>query len=73
MAVTDNGSGKVSEDFRFAAAVAMFGQLLRDSDYKGDVTYADVIELAGKGLGKDKNGYRREFIRLAEAVKGMGE
>jgi Ca-activated chloride channel family protein len=47
----------------------MFGQLLRDSAYKGDASYAKVIELARKGLDNDPNGYRREFIRLAEAVQ----
>ncbi len=36
----------VSDDFRFAAAVAMFGQLMRDSQYKGDATYDKVISLA---------------------------
>lgn len=58
-----------SSDFNFAMAVAMFGQLLRDSAYKGDASYAKVIELARKGLDNDPNGYRREFIRLAEAVQ----
>ncbi|MDR1783558.1 MAG: von Willebrand factor type A domain-containing protein [Dysgonamonadaceae bacterium] len=60
-----------SKDFNFAAAVAMFGQLLRDSDFKGEATYDKVIEYARKGLDEDPNGYRREFIRLAEAVKQM--
>lgn len=52
-------------------AVAMFGQLLRDSDYKGDGTYKDVVELALKGLDNDPHGYRREFIRLVEAVQQL--
>jgi Ca-activated chloride channel family protein len=60
-----------SEDFRFAAAVAMYGQLLRDSKYKGDATYDKVIALAKTGLGNDPQGYRREFVRLAEATKGL--
>lgn len=57
-----------SKNLKFAAAVAMFGQLLRDSDFKGDATYQKVITLAREGLDNDPNGYRREFIRLAEAV-----
>lgn len=61
----------VSEDFRFAAAVAMFGQLLRNSDFKGDATYDKVISLAKTAYGKDEQGYRHEFVRLAEAVKGL--
>ena len=42
----DDKKEKVSSDFRFASAVAMFGQLLRDSDFKGDATYDKVISLA---------------------------
>ena len=60
-----------SPDFNFVMAVAMFGQLLRDSDYKGDGTYEDVVELALKGLDNDPRGYRREFIRLVEAVQQL--
>lgn len=61
----------VSPDFNFAMAVAMFGQLLRDSAYKGDATYAKVIDLARKGLDDDPNGYRHEFIRLVETVQQL--
>lgn len=61
----------VSEDFNFVMAVAMFGQLLRNSDFKGDATYTKVTQLARKGLGNDVNGYRREFIRLVEAVEQL--
>ena len=60
-----------SADFTFASAVAMFGQLLRNSDFKGTATYDDVMNLARKGLGEDKQGYRREFVRLAEAMKQL--
>ena len=49
----------------------MFGQLLKDSDFKGDATYDKVIALAKKGLDDDKYGYRREFIRLAESVSQL--
>ena len=62
-----------SKDFNFASAVAMFGQLLRDSDFKGDGSYEKVIETARKGLDDDPNGYRHEFIRLADAVKQMAK
>ena len=59
---------QASADFNFAAAVAMFAQLLKSSDFKGNGTYEDVIKLANNSLGKDTQGYRREFVRLAEAV-----
>ncbi len=62
---------KPTEDMNFAMAVAMFGHLLRKSDFKGNATYSKVAELARAGLGVDNNGYRREFVRLVEAVKQM--
>ena len=71
VAVMDNKANKTSSDFRFAASVAMFGQLLRGSDFKGDATYDKVIALAKTGLDNDAQGYRREFVRLVETVKGM--
>ncbi len=60
-----------SQNFNFAMAAAMFGQLLRDSDFTGNAKYSDVINLARKGLGNDPNGYRHEFIRLVEAVEQL--
>ena len=69
--VTDAGNDQVSADFRFASAVAMFAQLLRDSDYKGNATYDNVIETAEKGLSFDPEGYRAEFIRLVQSAKGF--
>ena len=61
----DNKGNNVSSDFRFASAVAMFGQLLRDSDFKGEATYDKVISLAKQGLDHDDKGYRRnKYILL---------
>ncbi|MEI6752425.1 MAG: von Willebrand factor type A domain-containing protein [Paludibacter sp.] len=62
---------KPTADFQFIAAVAMFGQLLRKSDFKGNATYAKVIELANNGIGTDAHGYRREFVRLVESVNQL--
>ncbi|MDR0863373.1 MAG: VWA domain-containing protein [Candidatus Symbiothrix sp.] len=69
--VMDGRTNTVSSDFRFAAAVAMFGQLLGDSEFKGNATYDKVIALAKTALDNDEQGYRREFVRLAETVKGL--
>ncbi|NIM01930.1 MAG: DUF3520 domain-containing protein, partial [Acidobacteria bacterium] len=54
LAVVDRGRGlqAASEDFCFAAAVAGFGMLLRDSQHSGDLTFNDVIALAESGLGR---------------------
>ena len=69
--LVDNKGNNVSSDFRFAAAVAMFGQLLRDSDFKGDATYTQVIAMAKTALDNDERGYRREFLRLVETADGL--
>ena len=69
--LANNLTANVSKDFNFVMAVAMFGQLLKDSDFKGDATYNQVADLARKGLDNDANGYRREFIRLVEAVEQL--
>jgi Ca-activated chloride channel family protein len=57
-----------SVNFRFAAAVASFGMLLRNSKYKGDVTYGYVRSLASGAKGNDLEGYRREFLELVETA-----
>jgi len=68
--VSDKGK-TMSEDYAFASAVAMFGQLLKNSDFKGDASYQQAIDLARKGMGEDRQGYRHEFVRLVEAVMQM--
>ncbi len=55
-----------SDDFRFAAAVAQFGLLLRNSAYKQGASYNSVLALAGAATGEDKEGYRKEFIALVD-------
>jgi len=62
-----------SENFRFSAAVAEFGMLLRDSKFKADASFDQVLRLAKKSKGKDDNGYRAEFIRLVETAQLMSE
>ncbi|MFB0925538.1 MAG: DUF3520 domain-containing protein, partial [Vicingaceae bacterium] len=57
---------KSSENFRFSAAVAEFGLLLRNSKNRANASYQQVISLAKNSKGKDDNGYRAEFIRLVE-------
>ncbi len=60
---------KTSENFRFASAVALFGMLLRNSEYVEKGNYDMVIELASNAKTKDDEGYRAEFVRLAKTVK----
>jgi Ca-activated chloride channel family protein len=60
-----------STDLRFAASVAAFGMLLRDSEQCGGFTLADVSRLARASLGEDRHGYRAEFVRLVEATREL--
>jgi Ca-activated chloride channel family protein len=62
----------LSDDFRWAAAVAAFAQLLRDSPYKGGMTYAGVLEEASGAVGADPNGHRKEFLELVRKAAGLG-
>jgi Ca-activated chloride channel family protein len=58
--------GQTSDNFRFSAAVAGFGMILRNSEYKGCMDYDAVLRLARASKGSDEDGYRAEFIRLVE-------
>ena len=63
---------RASTDLRFIAAVASFGMLLRDSEYKGNSSAAQVLEQARAALGEDKGGYRTEFVQLVERWRALG-
>ncbi len=60
-------------DYRFAASVAGFGMLLRDSPHKGNATYDSILELAESSVGLDKEGYRAEFIELIRRARAIGD
>lgn len=60
-----------SEDFRFAAAVAAFGMILRDSPHKGSASIDSVREIARKALGEDPSGHRAEFLYLVNAARPL--
>ena len=72
--LTDAGETweKSTHDFRFAAAVASYGMLLRDSPHKGQATWNSTLELASEGKGEDASGYRGEFMALIEKAKALG-
>jgi Ca-activated chloride channel family protein len=57
-----------SEHFRFSAAVAEFGLLLRESEFKATATIEEVIQLAQGSRGEDEEGYRAEFIKLVKTA-----
>jgi len=60
---------KTSDNFRFSAAVAELGLLLRKSEFKADANFPQIISLAKAAKGKDEENYRAEFIQLAEACE----
>jgi len=61
----------VSEDLRFVTAVAELGLLLRDSDFKQKANFDQLIARAKASKGKDEEGYRAEFIRMAENARDL--
>lgn len=63
--------GGASTDTQFAAAVAGFGLLLRDSAYKGDLTYDAVLEIAAQAIGADPQGRRAEFLQLVRKAREL--
>ena len=62
---------KASDSFRFSAAVAAFGMMLKDSDNMQDITYNEVINIAKSSKGLDKKGYRKEFINLVKTAMSL--
>lgn len=64
---------KVSEDLRFATAVAELGLLLRDSDFRQQANFDRLIVRAKAAKGTDNEGYRAEFIRMAENARDLSK
>ncbi|RYY56441.1 MAG: DUF3520 domain-containing protein [Chitinophagaceae bacterium] len=76
--LADNEAGfrSTSDNFRFAASVAEFGMLLRNSAFKGSAGFASVLENARRSQGSDEEGYRAEFIKMvrdAQLLAGKGK
>lgn len=64
---------KPSENLAFAAAVAEFGMVLRDSENKGNASYENVMALAEDCVHADTDGYRKEFLELVEQASAQAE
>jgi Ca-activated chloride channel family protein len=73
--VIDRGRSylQASEDFKFAASVAEFGMVLRQSPYKGSATMAAAGMLVEESMGDDPNGYRHEFFELVSRARVLGK
>ena len=61
----------MSQDFKFATAVSAFGQKLKRTKYLGDYSFAQIADLADDNAGKDKFGYRSEFVGLVEMADAL--
>ena len=64
---------RATDDFRFAAAVAAFGMLLRDSPHKGEATFDQVLSWAESSQGTDAGGYRLDFLQLVDSARDLSE
>ncbi|TNF36963.1 MAG: DUF3520 domain-containing protein, partial [Gammaproteobacteria bacterium] len=62
---------QASDSFRFAAAVAGWGQVLRGGEYTGSFSYGDVRALAQGARGTDAFGYRGEFLQLVSLSESL--
>jgi Ca-activated chloride channel family protein len=73
--VGDEGRGayEASDDLKFAAAVAEFGMLLRDSKFKGTASWDDALQLAKISRGADLQGYRGELVKLVQSAKTLAQ
>jgi Ca-activated chloride channel homolog len=72
-AARDAGERPTSNNFRFAASVAMFGMELRGSEHKGLTNWGLVDELAREARGEDKTGLRAELLELIKLARGLDE
>jgi Ca-activated chloride channel family protein len=70
--VRDEG-GEASANLRFAAAVAEFGMLLRNSEHKGTASFAQALELGRSATGDDPEGFRTEFVHLVEQAQRLAQ
>lgn len=73
--LTDSGATfeHATDDFKFAAAVAGFGMVLRDSPFKGTASFDGVLSWAHAGTGQDPAGYRAGFIDLVREAQKLPE
>lgn len=69
--VVDDGENVVSDDFRFATAVAYFGKTLREDKHYDVRELAKVRKMASNAYGEDEDGYRHEFVRLVKLTEDI--
>lgn len=70
---TPNQFTGASQNLRLAAAVAQFGMLLRDSEYKGEGGYALITKLLNEAVQEDPEGYKNELLQLIKTASGLSK
>ncbi len=68
---TELSPRKTSDAFRFSAAVAGFGMLLRDSEYRGNANFRMITDLASGAMGSDPFGHKHEFLGIVSQAARM--
>jgi secreted protein with Ig-like and vWFA domain len=73
VAVTDpkTSLAAASPEFKFTTAVAAYGLMLRQSSYRGNLSWDQIRTLALEGKGSDPHGYRAEFLQLLDKARGL--
>jgi Ca-activated chloride channel family protein len=71
--VTDSGKrfSQTDRDFKFAASVAAFGMLLRNSPHRGQAAFVGAAKWAADGAKGDDFGYRNEFLELVTKARQL--
>ena len=64
---------RTSDNFRFSSSVAMFGMILRESEFKGNSSFEKVLAMANNAKGNDDEGYRSEFVKLVKMAQVLKE
>ncbi len=62
---------RASAEFKFTTAAAAYGLMLRQSSYRGALTWEQIRSLALEGKGADPHGYRAEFLQLLDKARGL--
>jgi Ca-activated chloride channel family protein len=71
--VLTNRPAAMTANLGFASAVAEFGMLLRESPFRGTASFESLTARARKFQGDDEQGYRAQFVQLAERAATLRE
>ena len=67
----DGSIDSASANLKFASAVAQFGLIMRDSNYKGSANFSSIESLVRSAKGSDLKGYRGEFLNIIQKARNL--